>query len=150
VTARPRRVYLVRHAKAEREPAQDDAARPLSEEGRARFRAHARALAREIRLSRVVTSPYLRARETADLLAAATGAEVEEERRLASGASSGKDLLALARRLGDGVALVGHNPEVAEAVQMVAGDAVEVKPGTVAAIDVDGGDVRLVWARRTP
>jgi phosphohistidine phosphatase len=150
VTSRARRVYLVRHAKAEREPAHDDAARPLSEEGRARFRAHARALSREIRLARIVTSPYLRARETADLLAAATGARVEEDRKLVSGASSGKDLLALARRLGDGVALVGHNPEVAEAVQLVAGDAVEVKPGTVAAIEVDGGALRLVWARRAP
>lgn len=150
MTRRPRRVFLVRHAKAEREPAHDDAARPLSAEGRARFRAHARELAREIRVTRIVSSPLLRARQTADLLAEATGAAVEEEERLAAGASDGKALLALAGGLGDGVALVGHNPELAEAVQIVAGDAVEVKPGTVAALEVDGGAFRLAWARRAP
>ncbi|HSN92206.1 MAG TPA: histidine phosphatase family protein [Anaeromyxobacteraceae bacterium] len=149
MTPRPL-VYLVRHAEAEREPAHDDAARPLSEEGRARFRDHARDLAREIRIARILTSPYRRARETADLLAAATGAAVEAERRLAAGTCGGRDLLSLARSLGGGVALVGHNPEVAEAVLIAAGEAVEVKPGTVAAVEVEGEAVRLVWARRAP
>jgi phosphohistidine phosphatase len=148
--AEPPRFYLVRHAEAEREPAHDDAARPLSGAGRARFGAHARALAAEVRLARIVTSPYRRARETADLLAAATGAPVEEEGALASGRSGGAEVLALARRLGDGAAVVGHNPELAEAIRAVAGEGVEVRPGTVAAIEVDGPRLRLVWARRAP
>ncbi len=42
-------------------------------------------------------------------------------------------------------ALVGHNPEVAEAVSAAAGRQVEVRPGTVAAIDVEGGAFRLAW-----
>ena len=150
MTDRDGRVYLVRHARADREPAHDDAARPLSEEGRARFRAHARALAPEIRVARIVTSPFLRARQTADLLAEATGAGVEEEESLGSGASSGRDLLALARRLGDGVALVGHNPELAEAVRIAAGGDVEVKPGTIVAVELRGGAPRLAWARPVP
>jgi phosphohistidine phosphatase len=145
-----RRFYLVRHALAEREPAADDRARPLSEAGRARFRAHARALAREIRLARIVTSPYLRARETADILAAETGAPVEEHAALAPGESSGRAILALARSLGDRAALVGHNPEIAEAASLAAGDPLEVPPGTVAAVDASEEGDRLVWARRAP
>jgi phosphohistidine phosphatase len=144
------RFYLVRHAAAEREPAHDDAARPLTPDGRAGFRAHAHALAGSIRVALIATSPALRARETAALLAEVTGAPVVEEPALASGRSSGAEVLAVARRLGEGAALVGHNPELAEAIASASEEPVEVRPGTVAALELDGGRVRLVWARRAP
>lgn len=140
----PARLYLVRHGSAEAK-ATSDAARRLTAEGRAAFAAHARALAPRLSISRVVTSPYLRARETADLLAAATGAAVEEEEDLAAGRSSGREVLALARRLGGGVALVGHNPELGDAIALVTGRSEEVRPGAVAAIDLDAGGARLAW-----
>ncbi|BDG03881.1 SixA phosphatase family protein [Anaeromyxobacter oryzae] len=138
------RVYLVRHAKAEPQGG-DDAARRLTPEGRARFDAHVKALAPRLRVARIVTSPFARARQTAELLAARTGATVETDDALASGASDGREVLALARKAADGTALVGHNPELAQAVATAAGKDVEVKPGAVAALDVDGGDVRLAW-----
>lgn len=140
------RFYLVRHGRAEARHPAGDAARRLTPEGRARFAAHARALRPELSVSAIVTSPFARARETADLLAAATGAPVVEERALASGASSAQDLLALARRLGGGAALVGHNPELAEAVAL-AGGARELEPGAVAAFDADAGGLRVAWVR---
>jgi len=139
------RFYLVRHAKAEAKDAAEDAARRLTREGRERFAAHAKAVAPRLAVSRIVTSPFARARETADLLARETGAEVVEESALASGASSGTDLLALGRRLGAGAALVGHNPELAEAVSLVAGKGLDVKTGAVAAIDADDDGLRLAW-----
>jgi phosphohistidine phosphatase len=142
----PGRFLLVRHAEAE-PSAPSDAERRLTAEGRARFEAHARALAPSLRLSRIVTSPYARARETAELLAAATGGTVEEDPALASGRTSGVELLAAARRRGDGVALVGHNPEVAEAVTLVAGAPTAVRPGAVAAVDQDASGERLAWIR---
>jgi phosphohistidine phosphatase len=135
------RVYLVRHAEAERQAA-SDAARRLTPAGRARFEAHARTLA--LRPTRIVTGPFARARETAELLAAATGAPIEEDAALASGVSTGRALLAIARRAGDGAALVGHNPELAEAVALAAGRGVAVPPGTVAVVDVDAAGERLV------
>lgn len=139
------RIYLVRHAKAEKSsPSGGDAARRLTPEGRSRFAAHARALALPLR--RIVTSPLARARETADLLAAATGAPVEEDGALASGASTGKELLALARRKGDGTALVGHNPEIAEAIGL-AGAVDAVPPGSVAEVELDDSGVALAWLR---
>jgi phosphohistidine phosphatase len=75
---------------------------------------------------------------------------VEEEQALASGASDGRALLRLGQALGDGAALVGHNPEIAEAVALVAGRQVDVPPGTVAAIDADDSGLRLVWVRAPP
>ncbi|HEX9052476.1 MAG TPA: histidine phosphatase family protein [Anaeromyxobacter sp.] len=141
----PVRLYLVRHGEAAPKDARGDAVRPLTPAGRARFAAHARALAPRLALSRIATSPLARARETADLLAGATGAPVDEDPALASGASSGPELLALALRLGAGAAIVGHNPEIADALAAAAGGPVEVRPGTVAAVDAEGGGFRLAW-----
>lgn len=140
----PARFYLVRHASAEPK-ASSDAARRLTAEGRAAFAAHARAVAPRLSVTRILSSPFLRARETAELLAAATGAAVEEIAELASGRSSGPEVLARARRLGGGVALVGHNPELAEAVALAAGRDGELRPGAIAAVDVDAGGYRLAW-----
>jgi phosphohistidine phosphatase len=141
------RVYLVRHAKAEPN-AGDDTARRITPDGRARFVRLLAALGGRLAVSRVVTSPFVRARETAELLARATGAPLEEDPRLASGASEGGELLALARTAPPGTAFVGHNPELAEAVARAAGRDVEVKPGAVAELAVDGQSVRLAWIER--
>jgi len=89
----------------------------------------------------------VRARESADILAEVTGAPVADEDALASGESSGAVILGMGARLGDGTALVGHNPELAEAVAVAVGRQVEVPPGAVAAIDVERGGFRLAWIR---
>lgn len=140
----PTHVYLVRHAKAEPHAA-DDASRRLTPEGRERFLRLLGAIRDRLMIARVVTSPFVRARETAELLCRITGAPLEEDPRLASGASEGAELLALLREAAPGTALVGHNPEIAEAVARAAGKDVEVKPGAVAELAVDGRAVRLAW-----
>jgi phosphohistidine phosphatase len=139
------RVYLVRHAKAEPQGAGRDDERRLTRDGRTRFTALVGALADRLRVTRVVTSPLVRARQTAEILAAATGAAVEEEPRLASGCSGPRELLAMLRGAAPGTALVGHNPEIAEALAQVADLDLEVKPGAVAALDVDGDALALAW-----
>jgi phosphohistidine phosphatase len=139
--------YLVRHGRAEPKHPAGDAARALTEEGRAQFAAHARALVPALSVSAVFTSPFARARETAALLAGAVGAPVADDPALASGASSGAEVLRLGARLGAGAALVGHNPELAEAVASAAGQHLDVPPGAVAAIVADGGGFRLAWLR---
>lgn len=138
------RVYLVRHAKAE-PLAADDAARRLTPEGRARFVRLLGALSRRLEVSRVLTSPLLRARQTAEILARTTGAPLEEDPRLAAGELEGRELLSIARAAPHGTALVGHNPELADALARVAGRELEVKPGAVAAVDVDGDGSTLAW-----
>jgi phosphohistidine phosphatase len=139
------RFYLVRHARAEPKGASGDAARRLTPEACALFAAHAKAFAGRTAVERIATSPLVRARETAELLAAATGAPVAAEEALAPSASSGRELLALGRKLGAGTALVGHNPELAEAVALAAGKGLDVTPGAIAAIDSDGERFHLAW-----
>jgi phosphohistidine phosphatase len=139
------RFHLVRHAEAAPKDARGDDARPLTPAGRERFAALAARLAPRLTLRRIATSPLARARETADLLGGATGAPVEGEPALGAGVSSPSELLALGARLGAGAALVGHNPEIADALAGVAGRQVEVRPGSVAAIDFEGGAFRLAW-----
>ena len=141
------RFFLVRHGRAQAGHPQGDAARRLLPGGRDELAAHFRALANELRLARIATSPLLRARESADILAEVTGAPVVDDDALASGKSSGAAILGMGARLGDGTALVGHNPELAEAVAVAAGRQVEVPPGAVAAIDVEGSGFRLAWIR---
>jgi phosphohistidine phosphatase len=144
------RFYLVRHGRAEARHPRGDAARRLTADGREAFRAHARAAAAELALSRIATSRFARARETAALLSQATGVAVEEEAALAAGASTGAALLSLGVRLGAGSALVGHNPEIAEAVAIAAGRHLEVAPGAIAAVDADSAGARLAWLRAPP
>jgi phosphohistidine phosphatase len=142
------RFYLVRHGRAEATNPGGDAARRLLREAREALTEHFRALERdELELDRILTSPFVRARETAELLTAATGAPLEESDALASGRSSGAELLRLGARLGRGVALVGHNPEMAEAISAAAGRKVDVPPGAVAAIELEGEGFRLAWSR---
>lgn len=143
------RLYLVRHGKAEPDHAGGDAARRLTAEGSQAFRALARSLRPRLRVERILTSPLTRARQTAEILSAITGAPVEEEGALASGASTGREILALARRAGLGAALVGHNPEMAEAVALAAGREEKVRPGTIAALR-DEGALGLAWIEAPP
>jgi phosphohistidine phosphatase len=137
--------YLIRHGKAEKDAPGGDAARGLTPAGRDAFRETVASLAGRLQVRRIHASPVLRALQTADLLAALTGAPLEEEEELAIGASTGDRLLQLGRELGDGAALVGHNPELGEAIGLAAGRGVEVPPGTVAAVGLDG---RLAWVAR--
>lgn len=137
--------FLIRHARAEAAAPSGDAGRGLTAEGRDAFRETVASLAGRLQVKRIYTSPFLRARQTGDLLAAITGAPLEEEEDLAAGAMSGREILRLGEELGAGSALIGHNPELGEAIALAAGRAVKVPPGTVAAIDLGG---RLAWMAR--
>jgi phosphohistidine phosphatase len=138
-------VFLVRHAEAEAGGL--DADRRLTPTGKAAFSGLLEVLGPELSVTRVLASPFRRARETAHLLAHATGAPARASDDLASGHAGGRELLALARESGAGTALVGHNPEVAEAVAIAAGKPLPVPPGSVAALDLSGPAPRLLWLR---
>ncbi len=109
-------ILLVRHAKAEAEHALGDWARALTAEGRASFRRHARAMAGRVRLHGIATSPYVRAVQTAEILAEACGVEVVSVRlELVPAKAVGAQIAKLAAELRTGWALVGHNPSLEEA-----------------------------------
>ena len=138
-------VYLVRHAEAA--PGGVDADRRLTAAGRTAFSGLLSALGPRLAVRRVLSSPFLRARQSAEILARWSGVPVEAQDDLASGHAGGRELLALARAQADGTALVGHNPEIAEALQLAGASSPAVPPGTVAALDVSGDVPRLLWVR---
>lgn len=154
------RAFLIRHAAAEDvAPAGDDSRRALTAGGRRDAARLAKRLARAgVAFAHLATSPYLRARETAQALAdAGVAASVELARELAPGT----DLRAIIRRLqawrreglGD-AALVGHQPDLSRLVEtLVWGEvrgAVELKKGGAAALELPErgplvGACRLLW-----
>ena len=102
-------VYLVRHAQAA--PGQPDELRPLTPDGRAAARDLGSRLAADgLRPDAVLSSPLLRARETALELARALGAEPETDERLAPGTDAAA-LRAVVAGRGDAVVIVGHQPD---------------------------------------
>jgi phosphohistidine phosphatase len=109
------KVWMVRHAIAhERERARwpDDSLRPLTETGKRKFRKAARGLARLLPTSApILTSPFVRARQTARILAASAGGKIIECRELAHGSTPGAVFELLKLRIEETVILVGHEPE---------------------------------------
>jgi phosphohistidine phosphatase len=106
------RVYLCRHAQAA--PGEPDAARELTPVGVEQARALGGLLAELAEPPRVVlTSPLVRARQTAAEIASAVGVEARVESALAPGASAESLARALAGETGP-VATVGHQPDCSE------------------------------------
>jgi phosphohistidine phosphatase len=117
------RLFLVRHAKAE--PGDPDELRALSQKGHEQARRLALALSlHPSPPAVVVSSPLLRARQTAEALARETGAELRIDERLAPGASVDSLRAALAGLEGP-VAAVGHQPDCSEIAYALTG----VDPG---------------------
>ena len=128
-------LYLVRHADAT--PGDPDELRPLSDEGREQ----ARELGERMRDDGVVpdvvlTSPLLRARETGDALARATGATSEADERLAPGATAETVREAISGR-GEQVVVVGHQPDCGRiAATLSGGEEPRFPPAGMAVIEL--------------
>ena len=152
----PYELYLIRHGIAEErgDAWPDDAKRPLTDEGTERMRKAARGLVRlGVKFDAVLTSPFVRTRQTAEIVATAY-----EERppivaveSLAPGGSIQSvlsDLERQARR--SRVAIVGHEPGIGELAARLAGARypIEFKKGAVCRIDVKtfpAGPGKLRW-----
>ena len=129
------RVYLCRHAKAA--PGEPDDLRELTPKGRRQAEALGEQLAALPNPpALVLSSPLVRARQTAEAIAAATGAQLEIERRLAPGATVDDLRDAVAGRDGP-VATVGHQPDCSEIAFAVTGFDPGFSPGAMAQLDVE-------------
>ncbi len=110
------KVFLVRHAKAQRRAGWEhsDGMRPLSPAGQDQ----AMGLVERfdgVRLARVLSSPALRCRQTAEPIASRFGLSVEVDARLAEGASLG-GALSLVRSLGGEPALLACHGDLMPAL----------------------------------
>jgi phosphohistidine phosphatase SixA len=126
------RLFVVRHAEAA--PGEPDELRPLTAGGRAVARELGETLARE-RPDAVLSSPLLRARETAEQIARAAGLEPEPDERLAPGADA-DGVRAAAAGKGETVVVVAHQPDCSAIVLDLIGREVPFAPGAVFAVDV--------------
>lgn len=149
------RLLLLRHGPAESGStwAGDDASRPLTEAGRRKVADVGLALERiGLDCDAVLTSPYVRARETAEIVADALGFtdRLVEEPRLESGFGIGELRWILnAHADADELMLVGHEPDFSDVTsELVGGGRIELKKGGLVRIDLDDasdGTGTLVW-----
>jgi phosphohistidine phosphatase len=117
-------VYLVRHAHAA--PGSPDALRPLTAEGRRTARRLGERLRDEAEVEAVLTSPLLRARQTAEAIAKAVGVTAEAT-----------DLLAATRGRGEVVVAVAHQPDCGRiAAALSAAPEPAFPPGGVVRLDL--------------
>lgn len=140
-------LYFVRHGSAV-EPEDWRGAepeRPLTAEGRDELRRVARGLAELGVLSNAIyTSPYARARETAEIIGAALGLAATPAAELAPGCDldSLAALLTAASRLRqlESVMVVGHEPDLSEMIGQIIGwnghARVEMKKASCARVDI--------------
>jgi phosphohistidine phosphatase len=128
-------LVIVRHADAA--SGEPDELRPLTPEGRETARTLGQRLAEEgVRPDAVLTSPLLRARETAQELVRPAGVEPEPDDRLAPGASA-EDVRAAAQGRGEIVIVVGHQPDCSRiAAALTGGEEPAFPPGAMLSIDL--------------
>jgi phosphohistidine phosphatase len=124
-------IYLLRHGDAEHET-QDDAARRLTAKGERQAEAAGRALAAlGAQIDVCLTSPKVRAEQTARIACRHLDVPVEVAEELRGGTFD-------AHRLADGrgnVLLVGHEPDFSNAVAELTGGRVKLRKGGIASVE---------------
>lgn len=142
----PTHLYIVRHAWAEDAgPDGDDFSRPLTRKGRKRFEkfvAHLRDAGMAV--DRIATSPLVRTRETAEIMAEVFGIKthVDVVDALAPGANWQALVEWTIHQDAGRIAWVGHAPCVGRLVALTIGDgsaAIRMQKGAVASLRLDDG-----------
>ena len=134
-------IWLLRHGEAE--DSSPDELRKLTSKGKRQARAAGAALAAMgVKLDSCLTSPRVRAADTARLACEALAVEVTSEPALSGGEFDAEQLAA-----GQGeVLLVGHEPDFSRAVHDLTGARVQLKKGGLAG--VDGRELRVLMRPR--
>lgn len=153
----PYELYLIRHGVAEErgDAWPDDAKRPLTDEGMSRMRKAARGLSRlGVVFDIVLTSPLVRARQTAEIVAGGLAprpslVNIDSLAPDAGYAALMTELEKHARK--PRIALVGHEPDIGELAGRLVGSrrSLEFKKGAICRIDLDeipaSGHGQLRW-----
>lgn len=134
-------LYFFRHGHAEdaQGPDFDDFARKLTDKGVERTQAAGRALHKlGVKPARIYTSPRLRARETADILASSLGVTPEARDEVNFGFNPHLLPALINDATNDtAVMFVGHEPDLSITVaSLVGGAEIEMKKGGVARVDL--------------
>ena len=155
------RLYLIRHAIAAEPDSKlwpDDRQRPLTSAGARRFKRTSRMLVKVIEsdgtVDRLITSPLLRAKQTAMLMHRAGLPEPVEETVLAPGRTAARVLAVLRAHDAASIVMVGHEPDLGRllAVCIAGADAklaMRFRKGAAACLEFAGaprvGEATLEW-----
>jgi phosphohistidine phosphatase len=140
-------LYAIRHGVAQELGAKNefnDMKRSLTAEGRTRMREAARGLAHlGVQLDLILTSPLVRAVETAEIVAEAMSLKKDEIRQtphLRPGALADELFAEIKRHGSTSIALVGHQPDLGDVVsRLVAGSgglSAQLKKGGVCCVTI--------------
>ncbi|HTX58220.1 MAG TPA: phosphohistidine phosphatase SixA [Verrucomicrobiae bacterium] len=139
------RLYFLRHGVApDRETWKgSDEERPLTQAGRERIAREAKRIAQlGLGIEAIVTSPLLRARQTAEIAARKLDLteRLAQDERLALSFDEARLAEVLASYAGVGsLLLVGHEPSMSRTIgRIVGGAAIELKKGALAGIELAG------------
>lgn len=123
-------IFLLRHGLAVERGTpgfEDDVTRPLTPKGKKQLKKVCRAMAdMELKFDLLLTSPMLRARETAEIVAA--GLEAEERLKLCDALAADQEPVALIRALPrlkpmpESILLVGHEPFLSRLISLLLTD----------------------------
>ena len=133
-------LWFLRHGEAEPHDARPDVDRRLTERGEAQSRAAGRALAAlDVAFQLVLTSPRIRALDTARLACLELGSDFVIDDALSSDFAVA-DALALAAAAGDDkrVLFVGHDPDFTQVAYDLTGARVDFKKGGLAGVRMRG------------
>jgi phosphohistidine phosphatase len=139
-------LWLLRHGEAEPHDARSDAERRLTARGERQAKAAGAALARlGIDFALVLTSPRVRALDTARLACESLGAESVVHEPLSGGFDRDDALEVMAGQdAGARVLVVGHEPDFSQVIHDLTGGTVDLKKGGVGAVRMDGPRGELI------
>lgn len=147
------RLYFMRHAIAEEadHSSMSDFSRALTSKGKRRTEATAAALKTlNVKLTRLYSSPLVRAQQTAAIVGQTLGIAVTERDELGPGFNL-DTVVELTRDFGDedAILFVGHEPDTSTTIsRCIGGGEIVMKKGSIARIDVISRDPlhgALVW-----
>jgi phosphohistidine phosphatase len=139
-------IWFLRHGEAEPPASHPDAQRPLTARGERQSRAAGRALAAlGVAFDAVLSSPRVRARDTARLAAETLGLEPTVYEPLSADFDAEQALDLLAGYHGDvRLLLVGHEPDFSQVVHGLTGGRIDLKKGGVGALRLHGRAGELI------
>ncbi|MBI5952495.1 MAG: phosphohistidine phosphatase SixA [Chloroflexi bacterium] len=137
-------LYLIRHAIAVEE-SEEDSQRPLTDKGRKKMRNIAKGLrALDVEFDLILSSPYVRAAETAEILADVFKMKQEvqfSENLIPSGSPEALIAELNEKHTADSIALVGHEPFLSAMIGLLVADNpnvdITLKKGGVCSLSAD-------------
>ena len=146
--------YILRHGAAEPSSPGGDSSRRLTQEGKDVCTRMAAALRGRIAVDSLLSSPLIRARQTAELFSAGLGVHLEVEISGALSPGSGVDetIRELSIRGSENIMIVGHNPHLSDLTAALVSNGslrFDMKKTAVLCIDFSGsvreGSGDLLW-----